>query len=276
MQDNNEVKENKIENPPLELEKEKIDEPNKEIKILGILCNWCSYAGADLAGTSRFQYSPTLRVVRVMCSGRVDPELILEGFKNGVDGILIGGCHLGDCHYIDGNYHAKHKILYLQSILEKIGIDNRRLKLEWISAAEGKRFSEVVNDFSAEIKKLGKFKLTEEKKELLNSLIEVFTDFRVRWLIGNKLKVTEIGNVYGKKLTEEDYVKLLNETVDAELLRKRILKTIEKEPHTAVEISKKLNVSSEEIMSNLTTLLSDRIVAMNIKHHDAYFVKEEA
>ncbi len=268
--------ENVMENPPEELKKEHIEKPKEEVKILGVLCNWCSYAGADLAGTSRFQYSPTLRVVRVMCSGRVDPELILQGFKNGADGILIGGCHLGDCHYIDGNYHAKHKILYLQSILEKIGIDRRRLKLEWISAAEGKRFSEVVNQFSSEIKELGKINLTKENQDMLNALIEVFTDFRVRWLLGNKLKVTELGNVYGDKITEKDYVNLLNETVDSELLRKRILKIIEKTPHTAVEISEKLKVNSEKIMSNLTTLVSDRKVAMNLRHHDAYFVKEEA
>ncbi|MFW9782621.1 MAG: hydrogenase iron-sulfur subunit, partial [Candidatus Heimdallarchaeota archaeon] len=106
-------------------------------KILGFLCNWCSYAGADLAGVSRLNYPPNLRVIRVMCSGRVDPIFIITAFKRGLDGVLVAGCHFGDCHYLSGNYHTKYKILMIKKILGKIGLEPKRLRLEGVSAAEG-------------------------------------------------------------------------------------------------------------------------------------------
>jgi F420-non-reducing hydrogenase iron-sulfur subunit len=124
-------------------------------KIVGVLCNWCSYAGADLAGVSRIQYPPTLRIVRVMCSGRVDPVFILEAFKNGADGVLIAGCHPGDCHYISGNYKAQHRVLMLKRVLQQLGLESERLRLDWVSASEGARFATIIKDMTKEIKKLG-------------------------------------------------------------------------------------------------------------------------
>lgn len=125
-------------------------EPN----ILAFCCNWCSYAGADLAGVSRFQYPPTVKVLRVMCSSRVEPAFILKALKDGADGVLVAGCHIGDCHYIDGNKNAEIRINNTKKALEKLGFD-KRLRLEWISASEGLRFSEVIRNFTEEIKKLG-------------------------------------------------------------------------------------------------------------------------
>jgi len=124
-------------------------------RIVGFLCNWCSYAGADLAGVSRIQYPPTLRIVRVMCSGRVDPAFILEAFKNGADGVLVAGCHPGDCHYLAGNYKAQRRIVMLKRLLEQFGLEPERLRLEWVSASEGDRFATVIKDMTEEIKKLG-------------------------------------------------------------------------------------------------------------------------
>jgi len=124
-------------------------------RIVGFLCNWCSYAGADLAGVSRIQYPPTLRIVRVMCSGRVDPAFILEAFKNGADGVLVAGCHPGDCHYLAGNYKAHRRIAMLKRLLEQFGLEPGRLRLEWVSASEGDRFATVIKDITEEIKKLG-------------------------------------------------------------------------------------------------------------------------
>ena len=124
-------------------------------RIVGFLCNWCSYAGADLAGVSRIQYPPTLRIVRVMCSGRIHPALILEAFRSGADGVLVAGCHLGDCHYISGNYKTQNRVLMLKKVLEQLGLDPERLRLEWVSASEGDRFAKVVKDMTEEIKKLG-------------------------------------------------------------------------------------------------------------------------
>jgi F420-non-reducing hydrogenase iron-sulfur subunit len=126
-----------------------------EPKIVGFLCNWCSYAGADLAGVSRIQYPSNLRIVRVMCSGRIDPAFIIEAFRRGADGILIAGCHLGDCHYLSGNHKAQHRILLLKKVLEQLGLEPNRLRLEWVSASEGDRFATIIKDMTNEIKKLG-------------------------------------------------------------------------------------------------------------------------
>jgi F420-non-reducing hydrogenase iron-sulfur subunit len=127
-----------------------------EPKIIGFLCNWCSYAGADLAGVSRIQYPPNIRIIRVMCSGRIDPAFILEAFKNGADGVLVAGCHLpSDCHYISGNFKALRRITLLKKVLKEFGIEPQRLRLEWVSASEGDKFAAIVRDMVEEIKKLG-------------------------------------------------------------------------------------------------------------------------
>ncbi|MBD3187174.1 hydrogenase iron-sulfur subunit [Candidatus Bathyarchaeota archaeon] len=128
---------------------------NFQPRILTFACNWCSYAGADLAGVSRFQYPPSIRIIRVMCSGRIHPEMILEGFARGADGVLVTGCHIGDCHYIKGNQYTKARMELVPDLLEGIGIDSKRFKLDWVSASEGKRFSEVITSFTARVKELG-------------------------------------------------------------------------------------------------------------------------
>ena len=125
-------------------------------KIVGFCCNWCAYAGADLAGVSRIQYPPNIRIIRVMCTGRVDPIFILEAFKDGADGVLVAGCHLpSDCHYINGNYKAKARVILLKKVLANFGIEPKRLRLEWISASEGDKFASVVRDMVDQLKKLG-------------------------------------------------------------------------------------------------------------------------
>ena len=127
-----------------------------EPKIIGFLCNWCSYAGADLAGVSRIQYPPNIRIIRVMCSGRIDPIFVLEAFKDGADGVLVAGCHLpSDCHYISGNFKALRRVNLLKKVIEELGIEPERLRLEWISASEGAKFAAVVRDMVGQIKKLG-------------------------------------------------------------------------------------------------------------------------
>ncbi len=126
-----------------------------EPRIVGFLCNWCAYAGADLAGVSRIQYPHNLRIVRVLCSGRVDPAFILEAFRSGADGVLVAGCHPGDCHYISGNFKAYRRILMLKKLLEQLGLEPERLRLEWVSASEGDRFAIVIKGMVNEIKKLG-------------------------------------------------------------------------------------------------------------------------
>jgi len=127
-----------------------------EPKIVGFLCNWCSYAGADLAGVSRFQYPPNLRVIRVMCSGRVHPAHIMEAFKNGADGVLVAGCHPpNDCHYISGNLKTQRRVSLLKKLMAQLGLEQERLRLEWISAAEGDKFAKVIREMVSDLRELG-------------------------------------------------------------------------------------------------------------------------
>jgi len=137
-----------------------MDKENFEPKIVAFLCRWCAYAGADLAGVSRLEYPPNVVPILVPCSGRVDPQFILLAFKNGADGVLIGGCHTpNDCHYVAGNYKALKRYALLKKYLEQLGINSKRLRLEWISATEGIKFSRVVSEFTQEIKKLGPLRI---------------------------------------------------------------------------------------------------------------------
>jgi len=138
---------------------------NFEPKIIAFLCKWCTYAGADLAGVSRLKFSPNAVPIKVMCSGRVDPSFILDAFAKGADGVLVGGCHPGDCHYAQGNYKTLRRVKLLKTVLKDMGLEEERLRLEWISASEGNKFREVVNDMVIKIKEIGPSPLkTEESK----------------------------------------------------------------------------------------------------------------
>ncbi len=131
------------------------DDMGFEPEIVAFLCNWCAYAGADMAGTSRLKYPANVVPIKVMCSGRVDPEFVLEAFEKGADGVFIGGCHPGDCHYVNGNIRTRRRVEMLKKLLEQMGINPRRLRLEWVSATEGAKFARVIKEFVEEIKELG-------------------------------------------------------------------------------------------------------------------------
>ena len=133
-----------------------------EPKIVSFLCNWCSYTGADLAGTSRMKYASNIRVIRVMCSGRVDPTFVLKSFREGADGVLICGCHPGDCHYHEGNYKCLRRYHFLKKYIVQMGINPDRLKLAWISASEGKEFAHLADEMAETIKSLGPCKVKDE------------------------------------------------------------------------------------------------------------------
>ena len=129
-----------------------------EPKIVGFLCNWCSYTGADLAGTARLKYPPNIRVIRVMCSGRIDPTFILKALEQGADGVIIMGCHPGDCHYQEGNYKTVRRFALLRKLVAELGIEPERIRLEWVSASEGERYARLVREFTETIRALGPFK----------------------------------------------------------------------------------------------------------------------
>lgn len=189
---------------------------NFKPKIIGFVCNWCCYAGADLAGVSRFQYPPYIRLIRVMCSGRVDLAHVLRAFSNGTDGVFIGGCHLGDCHYnTEGNYDALCMTQLCKKLLEHIGINPERLRLEWVSAGEGIRFADIMKDFGDKVNKLGPLGASEgmEKNELRTG-IEAITKLipYIKLVKGEKL-ASRLGSEeeYGSLFTSDEIETLLRE-----------------------------------------------------------------
>ena len=235
-----------------------------EPKILGFLCNWCSYAGADLAGVSRMQYPPNIRIIRVMCSGRVDPEFFFEGFLKSIDGIILTGCHLGDCHYLEGNYEAMMKFDLVKRLLSFINYENR-VRLEWVSASEGKRFAEVVTDFTNQIRQLGPAPTATDNPdpilvEKLNALKNAAGDQRLRALVGRERKLTEQGNVYGEVVSKEKFDELLNIAVKDEFERQWILITLQKEPNSVKGIAKELNIDSSEVLKHIVSLRNKNLI----------------
>ncbi|MEN6644914.1 MAG: hydrogenase iron-sulfur subunit [Armatimonadia bacterium] len=134
------------------------EEEQWEPRIIGILCYWCSYAGADLAGSSRLNYPANIRIVRIPCSGRADPLFVLRAFERGADGVLVAGCHPGDCHYAEGNYYARRRMSLLKRLVKYAGIPEERFKALWVSASEGKEFAHVINEMVEEIRPLGPFR----------------------------------------------------------------------------------------------------------------------
>ncbi len=239
-----------------------------EPKILGYLCNWCSYAGADLAGVSRFQYPANIRVIRMMCSGRLDPIILLETFLHGADGVLVGGCHIGDCHYLDGNQYAQRKIWLTKAILDETGFPSDRLRLEWISASEGDRFAEVVSDFTDQITKMGPSPITgkEPDKEIIERLQAakaVVQDFRIRALISKEYKLTTQGNVYGEVL-DENYVKdTIIETMEAEYVRNQILMETTDNPLSVKEISAAIDVPAPNVLNHVVRLRQKNLLTLD-------------
>jgi F420-non-reducing hydrogenase iron-sulfur subunit len=238
-----------------------------EPKIIGFLCNWCSYAGADLAGVSRFQYPTNMQVIRVMCSGRIDPIFIIKAFETGFDGVAVMGCHLGDCHYLDGNYEAKIKILTLKKLLSFVGLDER-LMLEWVSAAEGLRFSMVVKDFTEKIRALGPnpLKSKDVDPDLLQkfrAIARVVEDFRIRTLVGKKRLLVEFENVYGEKILAEEFDSMLENALKAEFIRNRINLFLKEEPMSVKKLAGLLKMDTQEVLNHVVILKQRGLVALD-------------
>lgn len=239
-----------------------------EPKILGFLCTWCSYAGADLAGVSRIQYPSNIRSVRVMCSGRVELRILVEAFIQGVDGVLIAGCWPGDCHYQTGNYQTERRIKALKKILANTNIEPERLRLEWVSASEGQRFAGVVRDFTAQIKALGPNPIGIGEKrnlEILTDLIaarETVRDDKLRTLIGKEEQLTEKGNVYNEKISLEEYEALIDDTISTGFTQKKILQLTKEKPLSVKELALNIGLSSRETLQHVVVLRKNNFIAM--------------
>jgi len=228
-----------------------------EPRILSFLCNWCAYAGADLAGISRFQYPPNTRVIRVMCSGRVDPAFVPRALLAGFDGVMILGCHPGDCHYLSGNIQAERKMTFLRKLLASEGIGEGRLILDWVSAGEGQRFAELVGAFTEQIRSLGPLPLTEETEGTLRAIQASLEGEKIRWMAGKASELMEKENVYGERTDPERVREVLEATVRDELRKNRILRFLEKGPLTAREISGSLAVPLKETLPQLVALVGE-------------------
>jgi coenzyme F420-reducing hydrogenase delta subunit len=241
-------------------------QPEFRPKILGFLCNWCSYAGADLAGVSRLQMPPTLRVVRVLCSGSLDPEVVIAGLKTGSDGVIIMGCHPGDCHYLSGNYEALRKYKMMKKILEYTDFDAERLHLEWVSASEGIRFQEVITDFTKKITDLGpnpirkKDENAQKLKNQLDAVIHATAQFRLRSIVGREKKITELGNAYGEMYPEEDLEKVKDEIFRDEYIRSNIILNVSDGPKTVEEMSEEIGLPSEVIFHHVARLWKKQVI----------------
>jgi len=226
-------------------------------KILGFLCNWCCYAGADLAGVSRYQYPPNIRVIRLMCSGRVDPAFIFRAFSNGADGVFIGGCWPGECHYVtEGNYLTISMAHLCRKLLDLIGVKPERLRLEWVSASEGIRFAEVMTDFTRKLKGLGplgkgegidenglKFKLEAVKN--LVPYIKLVERERLRVPVKSEEE-------YNKFFTSDAVDRLFKELIADKLEISQILALLREKPLSSGEISEILGLNPSEVSRHLS------------------------
>jgi F420-non-reducing hydrogenase iron-sulfur subunit len=239
-----------------------------EPKIIGFLCNWCSYAGADLAGVSRIQYPPNIRVIRVMCSGRVDPVIVLEMFADGADGVLVMGCHPGECHYLEGNLYAERRIKMLKRLITCTGLEPERLRLEWVSAAEGSRFADIVKDFTNQIRRLGPSPLAGEKADetilaCVRAAERAAGTSRLRTLVGREKELTEDGNVYGEKVAQEEFDELMEESVKEEYLRSRIYLQAKGKSISVEELTKHLGVDSEIVLRHIVVMKRRGLLKMD-------------
>ncbi len=219
--------------------------------IVGYCCNWCSYAGADLAGTSRFEYPPNIRIVRIMCTGRMDPALVLETLRMGADGVLIAGCHPGDCHYQKGNFMMEKRYDYLKEAVKGAGIEPERVRLEWISASEGGKWAALVREMTEEIRRLGPspFRLTGDAKRT-DAAIDAFKSQRLRWVVGRSQIRVEID--------EDKYRQAVSSIMRVEIERNLITRALkEKGPLTAEELTQLTGLQPNKTVQHLIALRRD-------------------
>jgi coenzyme F420-reducing hydrogenase delta subunit len=234
-------------------------QPEFKPRILGFLCNWCSYAGADLAGVSRYQYPPSMKVIRVMCSGRVDLEFVLRAFARGNDGVFIGGCWLGECHYItEGNYDALSMMHLGKKLLERIGVSPERLRLEWVSASQGLRYAEVVTDFTNRLKELGPLgaDALKLKLEAVRRLLPY-----IKLVEREKLRVRfESMAQYEEFFASRELNALFDELIADKLAVSQIMVLLGEKALSTGEIADALEMTPSQVAKHLKSTAKQRLV----------------
>jgi F420-non-reducing hydrogenase iron-sulfur subunit len=239
-------------------------EKNWEPKIIGFLCNWCSYAGADLCGVSRYQYPTNIRSVRVMCSTRISPHLVLDIFKSGADGIMLGGCHIGDCHYISGNYYTEKRVRLMKRLMEEAGMEPERLRLEWVSASEGEKFSKVVSEFTEQVRKLGptKVKSDANQRSKVAAADDASETFRLKALVGKEINLVQKGNVYENKLDPKELEKIIDSATEEEFERSLILELSRTKPRSVKELGQLMEVPTDKVLRHIVVLRQKNLISM--------------
>ena len=227
---------------------------------MGFLCNWCSYAGADLAGVSRIQYPTNVGVVRVMCSSSIDPVILVETMIRGADGVLVAGCHPGDCHYDIGNLQAERRVKVVRRLLDRCGLEPQRIRLEWVSASEGMRYAEVVDSFVEEVGELGPNPVAGDEPDLdilerLYIARDVLGDFRVNLLVNKEHQIEDVSNVFGDTIPKERMDELLDTATSEEFSRCSLLMLARDSPVSVQQMADRTGLPEEEVLDHTVTLV---------------------
>lgn len=238
-----------------------------EPRILAFLCNWCSYPGADLAGVSRIQYPTNVRSIRTMCSARVDPVMVFEGFLQSMDGVTVLGCHLGDCHYYIGNYFTVKRMKMTSALLEVAGIVPERFYLDWCSAAEGERFAKLITEFTNRVREIGPLgepeSLSSDELKIRFLAAQKAADTeRIRTLVGKELLLLEEGNVYGEKADQNQYDRVLGNALEEEFINQRIALALTDKELSVVEIAGVTGISPDKVLQSIAEMEHSQQVAL--------------
>ncbi|MDD1743172.1 MAG: hydrogenase iron-sulfur subunit [Methanomassiliicoccales archaeon] len=236
-----------------------------EPKIIIFLCNWCSYAGADLAGVSRYQYPTNARTVRVMCSTRVSPHIVLELLKDGADGVMVTGCHPGDCHYINGNYYTERRMEMAHRLLKQTGLESDRLRLDWVSASEGEKFAGVVTDFVKVLKGMGPTPVTKDAKlkMRLEAAVDASKNFRLKVLTGKEINLLSKGNAYGELVNQQSVEGIMDQAAEDEFKSSLILQLTKKNSHSVKELAQELGEPTDKTIEHVVSLRSRNLLALD-------------
>ena len=248
-----------------------------EPRIVAFCCNWCSYAGADLAGVSRVQIPTNFRIIRIMCSGRIDPALCTRLLAEGMDGIMVLGCHPGDCHYLDGNYFAEIKMYWAKELLKRTRFGDERLMLDWVSASEGQRFASIVSGFIDRIRGLGPNPVSDPDNRSMREELEAATltlnDFRLRALMGKVRTIRDEGNVYGEAVKRADLDAIVGDAMDSEYVRNAILVVSTDRDWSVPQLAKRLHRSPQQVMRHVVRLRQRNQLALTRIEGDDPFYK---
>jgi F420-non-reducing hydrogenase iron-sulfur subunit len=237
-------------------------------KIIGFVCRWSLPEGVGIAAPTTIHGYPKIRIVRVMCAGRIDPTTVLETFAAAADGILVVGCHPPDCHYVEGNLQAERIIKMLKRLLLLTGLEPERLRLDWAYPFEIERFAEIIDDFRVQVTALGPSRLAGERPDtdvLLNmrAAKAAAEDFRLRVLVGRERELTERENVYGEKVSQEEFDALLHEVVDAEFMRHKIYLLTVETPMSVKEIATITNMKPDQVLRHVVNMRRKGMIALD-------------